>query len=127
MIRSNLLSRKELVELIKKSPQTKDGYYYFPRFKNLILQQGKEKDTGYFYDRCLFQNKMCFHEEDFKVFLSKRKMKIDFQLEHFIDTKLEEALKGIEFLALDDKLYGKDYTLGELIDTTIYLTKYKYT
>lgn len=126
MIRSNLFSRKELVELIKKSPQTKDGYYFFPRFKNLVMQQGKEKDTGFFYDRCLFKDKMCFHEDDLKVFLSKKKVKYDMQLEHFIDSKLQEALKGIEFLSLKDKLLDKDYTLEELIDTTIYITKYKY-
>ena len=126
MIRSNLFSRKELIELIKKAPQTHDGYYYFPRFKNLIMQQGKVQDNGYFYDRCLFQRKVCFSEDDIKAFSSRKRMKYDTQLSSFIDSKLEDTLKGIEFLHIKDKLLDKDYTLEELIDTTIYITKYKY-
>jgi hypothetical protein len=126
MIRSNLFSRKELIDLIKKSPRTHDGYYYFPRFTNLVMQQGKEQDNGYFYDRCLFSRKMCFGDDDLKAFMSRKKIKYDIQLSSFIDSKLEDTLKGIEFLHIKDKLIDKDYTLEELIDTTIYITKYKY-
>lgn len=126
MIRSNLFSRKELVELIRKSPKTHDGYFFFPRFKNLVLSQGKIKDTGYFYDRCLFEEKMVFTEEEIRLFLAKRKIKFDTQLMHYIDLKLKDTLFGMEFLELKDKIAGKDYTLEELIDTTIYLIKYKY-
>ena len=126
MIRSNLFSRKELIDLIKKSPKTHDGYHYFPRFKNLVMQQGKEQDNGYFYDRCLFSRKMCFGDDDLKAFMSRKKIKYDIQLSSFIDSKLEDTLKGIEFLHIKDKLIDKDYTLEELIDTTIYITKYKY-
>lgn len=126
MIRSNLLTRQELVQMIKNAPQTRDGYYFFPRFTNLVLSPGKIKDNGFFYDRSLFKEKMCFHDEDLKIFLSKRSMKVDMQLNHFIDMKLKDALQGLEFLDLNDRVSGKDYTLGELIDTTIYITKYKY-
>ena len=45
---------------------------------------------------------------------------------HYIDLKLKDTLFGLEFLELKDKIAGKDYTLEELIDTTIYLIKYKY-
>lgn len=121
-----MFSRVELVDMIKKAPQTKDGYYFFPRFKNLLMLPGKIKDNGYFYDRSIFQNKMCFHDEDIKIFLSKRSIKLDFQLIKFIDNKLDELLKGYEYLDINDIISGKNYTLGELIDTTIYITKYKY-
>jgi len=126
MIRSNLFSRNELVEMIRKAPKTRDGYFFFPRFTNLVLAPGKIKDNGFFYDRSLFKEKMVFHEDDLKLFLSKRSIKMDMQLEHFLDAKLKDALKGLEFLDVNDKICGKDYTLGELIDTTIYITKYKY-
>lgn len=126
MIRSNLFSRKELVEMIRNSPKTHDGYFYFPRFRNLVMQQGKTKDNSYFFDRCIFQDKMCFSEDDIRAFLSKRRIKFDIQLSLYIDSKLKEVLNGIEFLALKDNLCGKDYTLEELIDTTLYITKYKY-
>lgn len=126
MITSNLLSRQELVDLIHQAPKTHDGYYYFPRFRNLVLAKGDVKDTGYFYDRSIFGNKMCFTDEEIRLFLAKRAIKHDFVLMRLVDNKLLEALNGIEFLLLKDKVYGKDYTLNELIDTTIYLTKYKY-
>ena len=126
MISSNLFSRKELVDMIKKSQKTHDGYYYFPRFRNLVLQKGKIKDTGYFYDRSIFEDKMVFTNEELEIFLAKRKKKFDIQLMHFIDTKLKDALFGIEFMGLKDKIIDKDYTLEELIDTSIYIIKYKY-
>lgn len=121
-----MFSREELVDMIKKSPRTKDGYFFFPRFRVLAFTPGKIKDTGYYYDRSIFSDKICFHEEDFRTFLAKRSIKMDFQLERFIDNKLKDALRGLEYLDLKDKVGSKGYTLEELIDTTIYLTKYKY-
>lgn len=126
MISFNMFSRQELVEMIKKSPQTKDGYFYFPRFPQILFLKGKIKDTGYFYDRSVFSNKICFNEKDIKSFLSKRSTKMDFILEHLIDNKLKEILKGLETLHLNSYIDSKGFTLEELIDTTIYITKYRY-
>lgn len=126
MIRSCLMSRKELIELIRKAPKTKDGYYYFPRFRALVMHTGDIKDDGYYYDRLLFKDKMCFDETDLKMFTARKKSCLDADLRRFIDNKLTEVLKGIEFLYLKDKVPGTDYTLEELIDNTIYLVKHKY-
>lgn len=125
MIRSCLLSRKELVDLIKKSPKTRDGYYFFPRFKILVQTEGKIRDSGYYYDRYFFKDKICFDETDIKLFLSKKKIKVDFELRKLVDDKVNQILEGIEYLELHDKIPGNDYTLEELIDSCIYITYYK--
>lgn len=126
MIRSCLLSRQELVNLIKASPRTHDKYYFFPRFKELLELKGDIKDIDYLYDRKIFENKICFSDQDIRAFLAVRSVKYDMDLSRFIDSKIEEALKGLLKLNLDDIVPTKTYSLGELIDTTIYFIKYKY-
>lgn len=129
MIRSCLISRKELKDLIMASPQTRDGYYFCPRFKALVLQPGKERDSGFYYDRDVFKNKMCFSITSIKMLLARHEMDpklADVDQIRWIDQKLDETLKGIEFLSLSDKVPNMDYTLEELIDTCIYWSKIKY-
>lgn len=125
MIRRCLLSRSELVELIKRSPRTRDGYYYFPRFQSLLELPGTICDNVYYYDRSVFRNKICFDYIDLNAFLSTKKVHLDFELRRFIDSKLKDTLQGLESLSLYDIVKGHNFTLEELIDTTIYLTKYK--
>lgn len=126
MIQSCLLSREELMKMILNSQKTKDGYYFFPRFKILSRIKGKKKDNEYYYDRELFFNKMCFNDEEIKLFMSKRKMKYDIELMKIIDNRLNDILAGIEYLDLVDKIPDKDFNLEELIDSCIYMIKYKY-
>jgi hypothetical protein len=126
MIRSCLLSRQELANLIKSSPRTHDKYYFFPRFRDLLLLQGPLKDIDFIYDRKIFENKICFSDYDIRAFLSTKDTKYDIDLSRFIDTKIQETLKDFLKLNLDDIIPGKTYTLNELIDTTIYFIKYKY-
>lgn len=126
MIRTCLFSRKELVDMIKKSPKTNDGYHFIPRFKLIVLQIGSIKDTGYYYDRSFFKNFCCFNDDDISMFISKKKKDMDIELLNVIQTKLNEVIKGYEFLNIKDYIPKEQYTLEELIDTTIYITKYKY-
>lgn len=126
MIRSSLLSRQELVNLIKAAPRTHDKYYFFPRFKDLLLLQGTIRDVDFIYDRKVFENKICFSDQDIRAFLATRSVKYDTELSRFIDSKIEDALKDLLKLSLDDIVPEKTYSLGELIDTTIYFIKYKY-
>lgn len=126
MIRSCLFSRKELVDIIKKSPKTNDGYHFCPRFKLIVLQTGNKKDNDYYYDRTLFKDFCCFNDDDISMFISKKKKATDIDLLNVIQTKLNEVIKGYEFLNITDYLPKEQYTLEELIDTTIYITKYKY-
>lgn len=126
MIRSCLFSRKELVDIIKKSPITNDGYHFCPRFKLIVLQTGSTKDNGYYYDRTLFKDFCCFNDDIISMFLAKKKKDLDIDLFNVIQTKLNEVIKGYEFLNIKDYIPKENYTLEELIDTTIYIFKYKY-
>jgi hypothetical protein len=125
MITSSLFSRKDLKVLIKNSPKTKDGYYYFPRFKSLLVTKGKIRDHGFIYDRSYFNKKMVFTDEDINAFMSKRKT-YDIDYMRYRDNKLADVLSGLEFLELNDYVFDYKYTIEELIDNTLFICKYKY-
>ena len=126
MIASSLLSRTELKKMVENAPRTHDGYYFFPRFRALVQAKGKVKDSNYAYDRQIFYNKIVFSEEDLKMFVSKKKLKIDIDLMLLLDKKINDTIAGLEYLDLKDKVFKQDYTLEELIDNCIYVVKYKY-
>ena len=126
MIRSCLMTRMELKEMIMKSEQTEDGYYFCPRFKALVLQDGPNSDSSYYYDRYLFRNKICFSITDIKVFLATKDMGVDTDLITIYDDKIESALHGLLTLKIKDKVPNTDYTLNELIDTCLFILINKY-
>ena len=121
-----MLTRKELTDLILKSPQTEDGIYFCPRIRSLILQDGPNNDGDYYYDRYIFKDKTCWSITDIKIFLSKREMNTDIDLITIMDTKLDHALEGLYSLKLSDIVPQNDYTLAELIDTCVFIVKEKY-
>lgn len=121
-----MLTRKELTDLILKSPQTEDGIYFCPRLKSLILQDGPNNDGDYYYDRYIFKDKTCWSITDIKIFLSKQEMNTDIDLITIMDTKLDHALEGLYSLKLSDIVPQNDYTLAELIDTCVFIVKEKY-
>lgn len=125
-MRSCLLSRKELTDLILNSPQTTDGIYFCPRFRVLVLMNGPIADKDYFYDRYLFKDKICFSSEDIKTFLSTTDLGIDTDLIKIMDDKIGTALNGLESIHLKDRVPKTTYTLEELIDTCVFLVKEKY-
>lgn len=126
MITSNLLSRSELKKLIITSPKTHDGYYFCPRFRSLVVAKGKIKDSQYAYDRQLFYNKAVFSDDDLKLFMAKKYIGTDIDLFCLLNNKVNDAIKGLEYLNLKDKVFDNDYTLEELIDNSIYIAKYKF-
>lgn len=121
-----MLTRKELVDLILKSPQTDDGIYFCPRIKSLILQDGPNNDGDYYYDRYIFKDKTCWSISDVKIFLAKQEMNVDIDLITIMDQKMEGALDGLYSLKLNDIVPQNDYTLSELIDTCVFIVKEKY-
>ena len=121
--------RKEIVELIKKSPKTCDGYYYFPKFSHYNLKVGNinnERDTKYYYKRELFKNKICFNEYDINCYLSTLEINYDVNKMEFIDEKIKDIIKDFTDLKLNDKVPSENYTLNELIDTSIFFYNNKY-
>lgn len=121
-----MLTRKELTDLILKSPQTEDGIYFCPRIRSLILQDGPNNDGDYYYDRYIFKDKTCWSISDVKIFLAKQEMNVDIDLISIMDQKMEGALDGLYSLKLDDIVPQNDYTLAELIDTCVFIVKEKY-
>ena len=121
-----MLTRKELTDLILKSPQTEDGIYFCPRLKSLILQDGPNNDGDYYYDRYIFKDKTCWSISDVKIFLAKQEMNVDIDLITIMDQKMEGALDGLYSLKLNDIVPQNDYTLSELIDTCVFIVKEKY-
>lgn len=121
-----MLTRKELTDLILKSPQTEDGIYFCPRLRSLILQDGPNNDGDYYYDRYIFKDKTCWSISDVKIFLAKQEMNVDIDLITIMDQKMEGALDGLYSLKLNDIVPQNDYTLSELIDTCVFIVKEKY-
>ena len=126
MIRSCLMTRKELKDMIMKCKQTDDGIYFCPRFKSLVMLEGPYQDGDYFYDRYLFKDKMCFSITEIKAFLATKPMDLDTDLITIKDQKLLDALKGLETLDIRSKVPNTDYTLAELIDTCVFIVNTKY-
>jgi hypothetical protein len=87
---------------------------------------GPLKDSGFFYDRLEFKEKICFEENDLNAFICKKSIKYDIKLSRFIDNKVKEVTTGYLMLDLTDKVPNSQYTLMELIDVTVHVTKYKY-
>lgn len=122
-------SRKQLVEMILKSPKTTDGFYYMHNFPALNLMRGKidgERDSKFFFNREYFKNKLCFNQYDINCYLQTTNSNYDIKRMQMIDDKVKDIINEFLELNLNDKIDKCDYTLNELIDTSIYLLSNKY-
>lgn len=122
-------SRNEIVELIKKSPKTCDGYYFFPNFFYYNFKQGNinnENDSKYYYKRDKFKDKICFNVYDINCYLSTSKINYDIIKMQFVDNQIKNIIKDFENLGLKDKIPNEDYTLNDLIDTSIFFYNKKF-
>ena len=112
--------REDIVNIIKKSPQTKDGYYICKNFINLNKALGENKDEGYIFNRSYYENKICFDEEDIESYLEKKSNKFDADKMKARDNFIYETIAKDLNLDIDDEIPGEQFTLGELIDCTIF-------
>ena len=127
MINRNFLSREDLINLIKKSPRTPDGFYYFPKFTQMAKIPGEIIDKNFYYSRDLFYNKKVFSNEDIQMFLSKEKSNYDLDLFIFIKNKINDIIGNCyEYCELKDKIPSMNYTLGELIDCALFVLMKKF-
>lgn len=113
-------NREDIVKIIKKSPKTNDGYYVCKKFIDLNNQLGEHKDEGYIYNRSYYENKICFDEEDIKSYLEKKSNKFDADKMKARDNFLYETIAMDLDLNLNDEIPDTQFTLGELIDCTIF-------
>lgn len=115
-------TRKEIVETIKKSPITDDGYYFCKKFKILNELIGDKLDEKYFFPREYFKNKICFTLDDIGAYLEKKKSKYDIvemkKLDDYIYSTLKNDIENYEF---NERIENNSFTLGELIDTAIFM------
>ena len=112
--------REDIVKIIKKSPKTEDGYYICKNFINLNKALGENKDEGYIYNRSYYENKICFDEEDIKSYLEKKSNKFDVDKMKERDNFIYEIIVGDLDLDINDIIPNNKFTLGELIDCSIF-------
>lgn len=112
--------REDIVKIIKKSPKTEDGYYICKNFINLNKALGENKDEGYIYNRSYYENKICFDEEDIKSYLEKKSNKFDADKMKERDNFIYEIIVEDLDLNINDIIPNNKFTLGELIDCSIF-------
>lgn len=116
MLRTYLLSRTEITSIIKGCPKTKNGFYWCPRFLELVFLNGPVIEDDYFYDRELFINKLYFSNEDLKAFNSKKGLNFDIQFMKLKSNRFYEINGNLRTLQIKDKIYKELYTLEDVID-----------
>ena len=122
-------TREKIVEIIRKSPKTNDGFYYvkqFPELNNTIGKIDGEKNSAYYYPREIFNKKLLFNEFEIESYLSKKNNNLDTERMEFMDKQIYNIIVDFIDYDLDQKLPGCLFNLNELIDTSIYFINMKY-
>lgn len=126
-------SRKQIVKMIKKSPRTNDGYYYMPNFSFYNNKKGTingENDRIYNYKRDLFNNMICFNNDDIECYIAPKdennNYNYDIKKMNDINERLKNVIGEFKNLNLNDIIENKKYNLNELIDTSIFVFNNKY-
>ena len=122
--------REDIVNKIKKSPKTQDGYYFYKKFPEQNSKEGKIdgfNDKKYRYPRTLFKNKMCFDDKEIEIYLTEINNEEDFDVDKMLkrDEQILETIMDFLDYDLFDKIPNYDFNLCELIDTCIYIFNIK--
>jgi hypothetical protein len=121
-------SRKDIVEEIRKSPKTDDGYYICKKFQimnsEVIHPEGNK--GSYYYPREIFADKLCFNEEEIDMYLTTYPNEnFNYKKMQQRDTRLMEIIDKLIVYDINEKIPDVEYNLGELIDTFIYIYNIK--
>ena len=120
--------RKYIVDIIKSSPKTYDGFYYVKDFPLINEKRSKldgERDTKYFYSREYFKDKLCFDDNEIELYVTTTKKEYDMDKMRRRDEKIKSVVNDLLDNELYEKIVNQDYNLAELIDTTIYIFNIK--
>ena len=121
-------ARDEIAEIIRKSPKTKDGFYYvknFPQLNNERYRLDGENDNKYYYKRPCFGNKYVFDDFELECYLADTKKNLEVERMIKCDNQIADIIFDFLDYNLNDKIDGFSYNLNELIDTTIYFFNIK--
>lgn len=109
-------TREDIVKKIKSyDKQTNDGHYWFPIFDEVNEERGITTDD-YYYPREMFKNKLYFTEDDIKLYLAKRKQRVNMDLKYRKALRFYDINKELKLYHVNDKVPPNEFTVGELID-----------
>ena len=118
MINKYKFDRTEIILLIKNAPQTRDGFFYYPKFNDINEEKGYISDNDYFYKRIFFKNKFYFSQKDLYLFLTKKQDKKINEFEFIKKTNnFKKIFLSFKHLNLKEKPPNEKYTIEEMIDT----------
>lgn len=120
--------REDIVKIIKSSPITNDGYYVCKKFRYLNNAKGDVLDKKYKYSREYFENKICFNQSDIEIYLENSPNSYDIDTMKQRDDYIYNIIKDeVEIHDnLDENIEGCEFTLNDLIDTSIYFFNCKH-
>lgn len=128
MLGSFKKTREEIINIVKKSQMTNDGYYVCKSFRKINKALGDNTDKKYKYSRDYFENKICFNQSDIELYLETDTKSNDIdrmkQRDDYIYNIIKEEIELYD--NINEKLWGCQFTLNELIDTSIYFFNCKY-
>ena len=97
-------------------------------FRYLNNSKGDILDKKYKYSREYFENKICFNQADIEIYLETGPNNYDIirmkQLDDFLLNIINEDVEAHN--DINEVIKGYQFTLNELIDTSIYLFNCKY-
>ena len=119
--------REKIANIIKNSPITEDGYYFCKQFPKLngSLSTTAKKEKGFTFDRAFFKNKLCFNIAEIELYLEKEPNNYNIATMMKKDNFLKDIIKDYKNFKLNKKIKDQEYTLGELIDSAIFVFNYK--
>lgn len=121
MLNNYKFTRENIVKQITSFDEaTQDGHYWFPLFDEINEEKGENLDD-YFYPREMFKHKMYFTKEDIRLYLSKRKERINMDVKYRKALRFYETNKELKRFNVKDIVPPNEFTVGELIDAFEYI------
>lgn len=114
-------TRQFIVEKIKKSQLTKDGFFYCPDFPKWNAAQGNYLERGYTFSRDCFSKKICFNTADIENYLETTRSYYNISESIAKDAYLFNILQEFGNMNIREFIDSYGNTLEDLIDTSIYI------
>lgn len=126
MLGSYKYTREEIIIKIKSCPTTADGFFICKKFNEWNNARGDKVDKGYYFNRLEFSNKICFNIAEIEVYIEKENIGFNIDNMHKRDDFLYGVIKEDLNKNLNDVIENQEFTLSELIDTTLYIYDVKF-